>query len=168
MGMLDGMGVGYELHRHPAVFTVEEAQVHTRHLPGAHIKNLFLKDKPLKDGGALALVVALDDRSLDLKALGKAMGRRWSFGSPDLLREVLGVEPGSVTPLALVNAVPGRVRVVLDAAIFDHPLVNPHPLTNTMTLAMLPGDLLRCITSWGHDYAKWDLGAFLRVPGVAA
>lgn len=158
LGLLDGLGVGYVLHTHPPVFTVEEAQVHTAHLAGAHIKNLFLKDKD-----ALALVVALDDRRLDLKALGKHMGQRWSFGSPELLRATLGVEPGSVTPLALVNAAPKTLRVVLDAGILGYDVVNPHPLTNTMTVSMAVADLTRCLSAWGHGYEVVDLGAFARL-----
>ena len=82
-------------------------------IAGGHTKNLFLRDKK----NALYLVVALEDAEIDLKGLHRLLGAtgRFSFGSADLLREVLGVEPGSVTPFGAINDTQGRVTVVLDA-----------------------------------------------------
>ncbi len=106
------LGVDTTTHEHPAVFTVEEARAHCGHLPGGHCKSLFLKDKK----GQLWLVVTRDDRVVDLKRLAKALGAKtFSFGKPELLMEVLGVIPGSVTPFGLINDTERRVRVVLDA-----------------------------------------------------
>jgi Ala-tRNA(Pro) deacylase len=117
-------------------------------MTGAHCKSLFLKDK--KD--QLWLLVALEDRPVDLKTLPKNIGAaRLSFGKPELLLEVLGVEPGSVTPFALINDPQGRVRVVLDKGMLDHELLNYHPLTNTATTAISAADLVRFIRSCGHD-----------------
>jgi Ala-tRNA(Pro) deacylase len=73
------------------------------------------------------------------------------FASPADLMAQLGVEPGSVTPLGLVNAAPGAVRPVLDRALMEgHGLVHFHPLTNTMTTAIRPADLLRFLRHLGH------------------
>ena len=111
---LTSLGIETETFDHPPVFTVEESQQHTAHLPGAHCKNLFLKDK--KD--RLWLVTCGDEQRVDLNRLAKALGAaRFSFGRSELLREVLGVEPGSVTPLAIVNDSDGRVTHVLDARL---------------------------------------------------
>ena len=97
---LDGLGIPTTTHTHPPVFTVEEAQALRGTLPGGHCKNLFLKDKK----GRLWLVVALEDSKVDLKTLDKRIGSaRLSFGNGDLLWEVLGVRPGSVTPFAVIN-----------------------------------------------------------------
>lgn len=145
---LQSLGIESTTHRHPAVFTVEESRLLRGQLPGAHCKSLFLKDK--KD--QLWLVVALEDRPVDLKTLPKNIGAaRLSFGKPELLLEVLGVVPGSVTPFALINDPQTRVRVVLDKGMLDHELLNYHPLTNTATTAISAADLVRFIRSCGHD-----------------
>ena len=142
------LGISFETHSHPAVFTVEEAQIHCGHLPGAHCKNLFLKDKK----GELWLVVMLDGREVNIKALQNAMGAaRLSFGKAELLLEVLGVIPGAVTPFGLINDCEQRVRVFLDADMMAAELVNFHPLRNDATTAMAPADLRRFIATCGHD-----------------
>jgi hypothetical protein len=85
---LAGLGIDQLTTLHPPVFTVEEAQLHTRHVPGAHCKNLFLKDR--KD--RLWLVTCLDDQQVDLKRLSKLVGAAgFSFGKAELLQAVLGV-----------------------------------------------------------------------------
>src|SRR3569833_125388 len=108
---LDALGLAHRTVEHPPVFTVEQAREHRGVLPGHHIKNLFLRNKK----GAMWLVVAEEDRAIDLKALGEAIGAgRVSFGSPERLMEHLGVIPGAVTPLALVNDREGLVQPVID------------------------------------------------------
>jgi len=97
------------------------------------------------------LVVALEDRAIDLKRLGEVLGAgRLSFGSADRLKRYLGVEPGSVTPLSLVNDEAHAVRLVLDRGVADGGPVNAHPLVNTMTTALAPADLLRFFEATGH------------------
>lgn len=144
---LDALGIRHLTHHHPPVFTVAEAAMLRGSLPGGHCKSLFLKDR--KDG--LWLVVALEDRRIDLKALADRLrAPRFSFGSPALLEAVLGVTPGSVTPFALINDRARRVRVVLDAAMLKRDPLNYHPLVNTETTSIAPGDLLRFIEQCGH------------------
>ena len=97
---LDALGIPHRTYAHPPVFTVAESAALRGSLPGGHCKSLFLKDRK----GGLWLVVALEERRIDLKLLADSLGApRFSFGSPELLREVLGVAPGSVTPFALAN-----------------------------------------------------------------
>lgn len=145
--LLDRLGIATTTQRHRAVFTVDEARRLRGELPGAHTKNLFLKDNK----GRLFLLVALEDRAVDLKALPVALGcGRLSFGSAELLREVLGVEPGSVTPLAAINDAAGRVTVALDADLLAAEVVNVHPLVNTATTAIRPADLVRVLEATGH------------------
>ncbi len=142
------LGIENTTHRHPPVFTVEENRLVHGQMPGGHCKSLFLKDK--KD--QLWLLVVLEDRPVDLKVLPKNIGSaRLSFGKPDLLVEVLGVVPGSVTPFALINDTTQRVRVVLDKEMLEHDLLNYHPLTNAATTAIAAADLVRFIRSCGHD-----------------
>ncbi|MSP75078.1 MAG: prolyl-tRNA synthetase associated domain-containing protein [Rhodospirillaceae bacterium] len=144
---LAALGIAQRTVEHPPVFTVEEAKALRGNLPGHHIKNLFLRNKKEE----MWLVVALEDRTIDLKRLGEALGAgRLSFGSPERLRRHLGVEPGSVTPFALVNDETHVVRLALDRGVAEGGPVNAHPLVNTMTTAIAPADLLRLFEATGH------------------
>ena len=151
---LEDLGIAIVNHRHAPAFTVKEAQTHCAHLPGGHCKNLFLKDKK----GILWLVVTLDERPIDMKSLRKLIGsHHLSFGKPALLGEILGVEPGTVSPFALINDTEGRVNVVLDKKMMEMDLLNYHPLTNSMTTAITPSDLLTFIRDTGHKIALVEL-----------
>ncbi len=144
---LDGLGIAHKTVDHAPAHTVEEARRHRGDLPGGHCKNLFLKDKK----GRLFLVVALEDRAIDVQKLAKQIGAaRLSFGKPELLRQVLGVEPGSVTPFALLNDRDQRVQVVLDKEMLDHEILNYHPLKNDGTTALTAADLQHFIRACGH------------------
>jgi Ala-tRNA(Pro) deacylase len=144
---LAALGIGYEVHEHPPVFTVEESSQHTHHIKGAHTKNLFLKDKR----GAFWLVTVPDQARVDLKALPAAIGcDRVSFGKAEDMERLLGISPGSVTALAVINDVDGIVRFVLDAGLMHADIVNCHPLRNSATLSLSPVDLVRAVTHWHH------------------
>src|SRR6266481_9679581 len=162
---LDALGIAHRTYTHEPVFTVAEAVALRGKLPGGHGKSLFLKDKK----AGLWLVVALEERPIDLKGLAAALGApRFSFGNAELLYEVLGVRPGSVTPFALVNDTTQRVTIVLDRAMLDHDPLNYHPLDNDRTTAIAPADLLRFIAACGHTPRIVDLADFEREPAPAA
>ena len=133
---------------HPAVFRVEEGLELKAAMPGAHTKNLFLKDKK----GRLWLISARQDTVIDLKRADKWIGSaRLSFGNEALLWETLGVRPGSVTALGLINDPDRRVTFVLDQALWDAAVVNFHPLTNTATTALTQADFRRFLTLIGRE-----------------
>lgn len=145
-------------HRHAAVFTVEESRALRGDLPGGHCKTLFLRDKKRNPW----LVVALEDRVIDLKALTKAIGaKRLSFGSVELLWEVLGVSPGAVTPFALINGGGGPVKVVLDKGMLDLDPLNYHPLHHEATTAIAPEDLVRFVRAMGFEPLIIDFEALV-------
>ncbi|HKX08986.1 MAG TPA: prolyl-tRNA synthetase associated domain-containing protein [Stellaceae bacterium] len=148
LARFEALGIAQRTYEHPAVFTVEEAKSLRGKLPGGHCKSLFLKDKK----GALWLAVMLEERRIDLKKLADRLGAaRFSFGSAELLEEVLGVTPGSVTPFALINdRTAHRVQPVLDEDMLRHDPLNYHPLINTKTTAVSPDNLLRFIGDCGH------------------
>ena len=126
-------GIDQTTHDHPAVFRVEEGLELKAAMPGAHTKNLFLKDKK----GRLWLISARQDTVVDLKRAPKTIGTdKLSFGNEALLYETLGVRGGSVTALGLINDPGQRVTFVLDKALRDADIVNFHPLTNTATTAL--------------------------------
>lgn len=141
------LGIAYERHEHIAVFTVEESRLVDADIPGAHTKNLFLKDA----GGDFWLVTVPAEARVDLKALPKAIGcKRVSFGKAEDMERLIGIAPGSVTPLAMINAAPGSVTVVIDAGLAAAERVNVHPLRNTGTIGLRGSDILRALEFWGH------------------
>ena len=145
---LAALGIAHKTVKHPPLFTVEQSRALRGQIPGGHTKNLFLRDKK----NALYLVVAEEDAVIELKGLHRRLGAsgRFSFGSADLLREVLGVAPGAVTPFGAVNDTDARVTVVLDAALMAHDVINCHPLVNTMTTSLKRDDLVKFLESTGH------------------
>jgi Ala-tRNA(Pro) deacylase len=145
---LEELGIAATTIEHAPVFTVEESQGLRGTIPGAHTKNLFLKDKD----GRMVLVVANEDTKVDLKALAKRLGfGRFSFGKPDLLMDVLGIEPGSVTAFALINeASSGLAAVVVDEVLMAFAEVNCHPLVNSATTRIATKDLIRFMEACGH------------------
>ncbi len=156
LARLDELGIAHRTFDHPPVFTVEEAERHTGHLPGGHCKSLFLKDRK----GGLWLLVCLAHRRIDTNRLAKNLGcARLSFGKPELLAEVLGVVPGAVTPFALINDTSHRVQPLLDRAMLEEELLNYHPLTNAATTTIASRDLVRFIEACGHEPRLLDLDA---------
>jgi Ala-tRNA(Pro) deacylase len=145
---LDKLGIAHTTVTHAPLFTVEESQALRGTIPGAHTKNLFLRDKK----GALFLVTALENAAIELKSLHRLLGAsgRFSFGSAELMRTTLGIEPGAVTPFAAINDTERLVKVVLDAALMRHETINCHPLVNTMTTTIARADLVRFLEATGH------------------
>ena len=145
---LDRLGIAHPTVSHQPLFTVEESQSLRGQIPGGHCKNLFLKDEK----GAVWLIVCLEDARIDLKATPAKIGsKRLTFGKPDLLMELLGVEPGSVTPLGLINDTANRITVILEERMMQEPLLNYHPLSNDATTTISSGDLVTFIRSCGHE-----------------
>ena len=145
---LDTLSIPHQTVQHPAVFTVEEARTLRGKVAGGHTKNLFLRDKK----GGLFLVVTSENAAIELKSLHRLLSAsgRFSFSSADAMREILGVEPGSVTPFAAINDKEGRVTVVLDAAMMHEPKLNFHPLVNTGTTTISREGLLKFLEATGH------------------
>ncbi len=145
---LERLNIAWTLHEHEAVFTVEaSAELHEK-LGGAHTKNLFLKDA----AGQFWLVTAPHDARIDLKQLPAAIGsKKVSFGKAEDMERLLGISPGSVTPLAAFNDLDGQVNVVLDARLSSAECVNIHPLRNTATIGLAGVDLISFLKQTGHE-----------------
>ena len=150
-------GLSWRHHTHPPLFTVEESRALRGDLPGAHVKNMFLKEKK----GGLWLVTCLEDRRIRIRDLERAIGaKNTSFGKPDILWEALGVRPGAVTPFAVMNDTDARVRVVLDSAIAGgEGLVNAHPLHNAATTAITGDALMTFLSVTDHAPCVVDFDA---------
>ena len=149
IGRLREQGVAFELYEHVPLRTVGDSKaVQGRDVPEGpdrvNIKNFYLRDRKKRN----YLVVLEQDREVDLKALGAA---NLSFGSADRLMEFLGVRPGAVSPLAMVNGTQSGVRLFMDDALRGAGLVHVHPLVNDRTLAMTPDTLLSVLAGWGAE-----------------
>lgn len=159
---LEALGIETETVRHDPVFTVEESRELRGALPGAHCKTLFFKDKK----GDLWLCVVEETRRLDIKGLSDLLGSaRLSFASPERVRQYLGVEPGAVTPFALINEETLGINVVLDAAVMAAERANFHPLVNDRTTSIRPADLDRFIADCGHAARRVDFDPVTGPPG---
>jgi Ala-tRNA(Pro) deacylase len=134
---------------HPPLFTVADSQSLRGEIPGAHTKNLFLKDK--KDNYFLMTVD--EAAQVDLKQIHHLIGAssRVSFGKPEALLELLGVTPGSVTAFGLINDESNRVKFIIDADLVEHDIINAHPLTNEATTSITANDLLSFVKATGHE-----------------
>ena len=145
----DELGISTSTVEHRPVFTVPEGEDIRAAIAGAHTRNLFLKDKK----GRQFLVVVLHDATVDLKHIHPIIGAqgRVSFGSPEQLLASLGVVPGSVTPLSLINDREAHnVTPVFDAAMMQHEVLNFHPLSNDATTTISNRDLVRFAKACGH------------------
>lgn len=158
LGFLDTLGIAHTTYRHKPVFTVEEAQAARQHMPGGnghgHSKNLFVRDKKKN----FALVIAEEAAPINLKALAETIDMgRLSFASAERLVRYLGVEPGSVTPFALLHAMKfpaddqPAIQIILDERLMAFDLVYFHPLHNSATTAIRPEDLLKFMRACGAD-----------------
>ena len=155
---LDALGIAHTTHWHEAVFTVGESTELKASMPGGHTKNLFLKDKD----GAIVLIASEAHSELKLNQLHRLIGtKRLSFGAPDLMVDLLGVTPGSVTAFALMNDKAGRIRFLVDAALMAHDPVNFHPLTNTGTTAVSRADFEKFVRATGHGFEVIDFSQLL-------
>jgi Ala-tRNA(Pro) deacylase len=138
-----------ERHEHAAVMTVAESELLVPALPGAKTKNLLLRDKKGLKHFLVTIPAAL---SVNLNQLGDVLGAgRLGFASADRLLRHLGVTPGSVSMLGLVNDTEHHVQFVIDQALWEAPAVQAHPLVNTATMVMPHADLVRFLAATGHE-----------------
>lgn len=145
---LDDLGIAYDNVAHPPVYTVEEARTLRGRLPGAHSKNLFLRDKKERHW----LVSCLSDRTVDLMWLADHLGtKRLTFCSERRLMRYLGITPGAVSPFAVMNDVTGTVSVALDRDMLEREPLNFHPLDNGQTTSVSREGLMAFLASVDHE-----------------
>lgn len=134
LAFLTGHGIAYERYDHPALFTYEAVQEHAAHIPGVGTKNLFLRNR---EGSRYFLVVVADGERVDLNVLADRVGeKKLLFGNPDELKRCLGVEPGSVSLLGVLNDEERRVHIFIDQRLFAADFVHLHPNINTCSLVL--------------------------------
>ncbi|MCH5277185.1 MAG: prolyl-tRNA synthetase associated domain-containing protein [Desulfovibrionaceae bacterium] len=148
LDLLRERGIVFHLYEHQAVDNAQAAADVRALMAGVICKSLFLRGK---DGSLWLVTVPLDAR-VDLKTLGRKLGcGRLAFGDADAMMRHLGVRPGSVTPLAVLNDARGAVRLVMDEGLFSLPLINVHPLRNTMSVDIDPHSVAQLAAEYGHE-----------------
>ena len=154
--LFDEHGISYTHSTHPPLHTVEESKALRGDLPGAHVKNMFLKDKK----GQLWLVTCMEYRKIRIRDLEKQVGAtKASFGKPELLWDTLGIRPGAVSPFGLINDADRVVRVVLDQQMLEQDPINAHPLHNEATTTVSVADFHRFLQITGHEPVVVDFDA---------
>jgi len=152
---LNSRNITFVTHKHPPVYTVDEAKAFWEGIPGQHCKNLFLRDKK---GRNHFLVVLLHDKKLDIKKLSRQIGSdTLSFASSSRLMKYLGVEPGSVTPLGIINDKEKKVQVIVDKDLLDGDTVNVHPNINTRTITLKIDDFRKFLDNSGNRVRYLEL-----------
>ncbi len=147
--------IAYERYDHPAVFTVEDVKLLVPPLPAAKTKNLFLQDHK---GTRHFLVVVPADKRVAIKALHEVIGSsRLSFASAKRLKKYLGVDPGAVTLLGLVNDPGHEVELIIDASLWKQEAFQFHPLVNTSTLVVSRKNVKRFLEITGHAAKMLDV-----------
>lgn len=148
--LLCELGIPYQEFTHPAVFTCEESNRLCPPMPGAHTKQLLLRDKK---GTYHLLAVVMEDKRVDVRELGRILGKKdLSFASSERLRRLLGVDPGSVTPFGLIVDRNHEVDVIIDEDAWAIGQFRFHPLVNTATLVIDRSGFEKFLAHTGHAY----------------
>jgi Ala-tRNA(Pro) deacylase len=152
--VLEKLQIAYTRYTHPPVFTVEEAQQHWKDVEGAHLKNLFLRNKK---GNRHYLVILECSKNADLRKLNENLGEdRLSFGSPERLNRILGLEPGAVSPFGLIYDSRKEVIVIIDQDIKKAERVNFHPNVNTATIGISTADFEKFLAWAGNTVRSFQ------------
>ena len=152
--MLNDNGFEYFVEEHAPLFTVEDSKSLRGQIEGAHSKNLFLKDAKAN----FFLISIEESASIDLKkTMQQIQSKKLSFAKPEYLQDILGIEPGSVSPFALLNDTKKQVKFYLDRSFLDSETVNFHPLINTATVNISPQNLVELIEKYHNPVNYIDL-----------
>jgi len=153
--VLDELGVEYEKHTHPPVYTVEEANEHWADIKGGHTKNLFFRNKK---GNRHILVILDHGKSLDIKKLQQKIGAgTLSFASDRRLSEHLGLTKGAVSPFGLINDEKKAVEVMIDKDLMEGEYINFHPNVNTATVTLSVDGFKKFLASRGNKVSYISL-----------
>ena len=152
--ILNDNGFEYFVEEHAPLFTVEDSKSLRGQIKGAHSKNLFLKDAKAN----FFLISIEESASIDLKkTMQQIQSKKLSFAKPEYLQDILGIEPGSVSPFALLNDTKKQVKFYLDRSFLDSETVNFHPLINTATVNISPQNLIELIEKYHNPVNYIDL-----------
>ncbi len=153
--ILNGLNIPFDYYEHPPVPTVEEAVLHWKEIKATHCKNLFFRNHK---GNKHYLVVIEFTADLAIRTLEQRLRQgKLTFASPERLNRFLGLEPGSVTPLALINDPERLVTVFLDESLQQSQKISFHPCVNSATIVLSYHEFLRFLAHTGHHFEYINL-----------
>ncbi len=155
LAAIETMDISHETISHEPLYTVEQSKQVAFEKPGAMTKNLFLRNKK----GRMFLLVVEQDRMVDLRGLRDKLnltGGHLAFASTERLSKFLGVVPGSVSPLTLINDHSNKVQIYIEKPLIEQEWIYMHPCRNTHTTRMRCDDLLKLLDTWDHPAILLD------------
>ncbi len=151
---LNQLDIKFQTHKHPAVYTVGEAEKYYVNIKGIHSKNLFLKDRKAR---RFYLVVLKGDKQLNISNLEERLNEKLKFANEQELLQILDLTKGAVTPFGLINDKQAKVEVIIDKDIWEAETVAFHPNINTETLELKGKDFQKYIKSLKNKITILDL-----------
>lgn len=149
--ILDKLDIKYDEIVHKNVYTIKEAEVLKDRIDGVGVKNIFLTNKR----GGYFLVLIKDNKRLDIKWLESIFNTgHLSFCSDIELKDILGIESGSVSVFNIINDKLNRVNIFIDRELIDKRILF-HPNINTRTISINYNDVIRVIDYLNHDYKSF-------------
>lgn len=140
--------ISYEVNEHKAVFNMGELDSVKLLYPEWDAKNLFVRDDKKRN---YYLISVKGDKRVDLKNFRKQLGLRpLSFASADDLMAIIGLTPGSVTPLGILNDIDCKVHFYMDSE-FAGNIIGVHPNDNTATIWIQADQLIHLIREHGNE-----------------
>ncbi len=152
---LQALNIKYEVIYHPPTPTVEDALMYWKDLEAVHCKNLFLRNHK---GNRHYLVVFDCMKQLNIRDLEQRLKQgKLSFASPERMNRYLGIAPGSVSPLGLINDTEKHVTVFIDRHLLNAKKLSFHPNENTASLSLATADFVRFLKTSGNEFHFLDL-----------
>lgn len=149
-GILKQLEIEYEVHHHPPGPTVAEAKVYWKEIDSWHCKNIFFRNHK---GNRHYLVILEHTHQLEIRDLEQRLQQgKLSFASPHRLEKYLGVLPGSVTPLGLINDEQAHVHLFIDENLKKADKISFHPLINTASLVLSRADFEKFLDHCGNSW----------------
>ncbi len=152
-------GIPFTLHLHRPVWTMEDC-LSLGEIPwdnAGMCKNILLCDRRQTQ---YWLLLTLHDRPFATSLVSKKLGTsRLSFATEEKLQELLRVQRGALSPLALIYDRRMRVRIATDAALGRFEYLVFHPGVNTASVRMRAEDFFtRFLPLAGHGNTVIDCG----------
>lgn len=148
--LLEKLSIQFEYYEHPPLATIEDAKIHWKDYNSGRCKNIFFRNHK---GDKHYLVILEHLRQLNIHDLEKRLGQgKLSFASDVRLKKYLGVEPGSVSPLGLINDTEKHVHLFIDEKLKDSERLTFHPNINTASLVISKADFLKFMAYTGNSF----------------
>ncbi len=150
--IFDELEIEYKVLHHEALFTIDAAKDIDEKLGVSICKNLFLSTRHSTE---FYLLFMVGSKKFNTGKVSKQIGvPRMTFASDENMEAFLGVKPGSVTPLGLLNDKENKVNFIIDSDVLNEEYVSMHPLVNTATVVIKTKDLIEKIMPYANHLVR--------------